>query len=334
MTRPARFARTPLLLAAGHVGVGVAAVAFCALLLAGDLTRSPEQPATLDGLFIGAVSVLAAIQVVSIHRLARQRSAFIQGRLDAPTLCAGMRRVPWTAMGAHLPLLVGANAVVLSAPPAPLLALLCSAICASLLLDIAHGGWAYKHVCGRGPQVRALPPGGGARVRDAQVVVRAALVMLAAVGLVLGSRPVTHLADAAAGPLPVRLLGLGSALAVIVLPLLLIRPVTAARRAIYAVDTVHRPTLDTAARTLRRVGVLGMVPAGLVVTAVLSTPGGSTAGVSTAGVVLLAAAPIIPLALTLGTAAQQLASYTCINLADPQTLTRRRAGARPASTRS
>jgi len=241
-----------------------------------------------------------------------------------------MRRIPWTVLGAYLPLLAGVNTAALLSPPAPVLALLCATMPASLLLDIAHAAWAYARVGGRGPQTRRLWPGSGARVRDAQTILRVCLVVMAVLGLMLASRPAFHLADpavdptgdTATGPLPTRLLALLSALAVTALALLLIRPVTTARRAIYY-DTVHRPTLDTAARTMRRVGLLGIVPAGLLVASVLSTPGAA----------LLAAAPIIPLTICLGGAATQLASYTGINVADPQTLNRRRIGGRTAATR-
>jgi hypothetical protein len=112
--------------------------------------------------------------------------------------------------------------------------------------------------------------------------------------------------------LPARLLGLLAAVAVTLVPLLLIRTMVVFGRAVGRVDggaAVHLPTLDSTSRMLDRVALLAAIAAALVVAAALTASGDDA--VLTVGL-------LIPLALALGMAAVQAASNTLIALADPK----------------
>ncbi len=308
-SRPSPAAVVSLIL--GHIGVGAGVVALEILLgidgaaHLGDPNHDTAHE-TLGGLALAAVLVG---QLLSIRELLRHRHGHRHnhspGHLEGRILAEGMRRLAWPISFAFYPILVGAPFFTLAPPPAPLLALFCALLPASLLLDHAHAGWTYRHLAGRGSGSQYLLTGHAARLRLGQHRTTTLLAVIAAVTLTLLAA--TAMTQPANTPIPTLLIRLLSPAGVAVLALLLIRPVLGVRRALNN-DAVHLPTLDTAAHTLRRLGVAGALAAVLVVAAVLATPEDPW----------LAPAPIIPLVLVLGTAAMQLGSTTCINLGDTE----------------
>lgn len=132
-----------------------------------------------------------------------------------------------------------------------------------------------------------------------------ALVLLGVITITIATKP-------SETALPARLLGLLAAVAVVLVPLLLIRTMVVFGRAVGRVDggaAVHLPTLDTTSRMLDRVAQFAAAAAALVVAAALTTSGDDG---------VLAVGLLIPLALALGMAAVQAASNTLIALADPK----------------
>ena len=320
-SRLAASPRTPVLLALGHVAVAIGTITFFVLLLAFYAsTPLSRPPGSLEWLLLLGIIALGAAQIVAVARLLDHRRAFLRGDLSPTHLCAIMRRVGWT-MGLALGLMVlGMNSLAQLTPPLPLIALLGALVLASLLLDHTHAGWTYQHLPRWGPPVRVLPAGSGTRIRSGQTVAPVFLVLLAAATFVILANTVHTTEQTTDTPLAARLLGLLSAAAVTLLAVLLIRPVLGVGRAIHH-DTVHLPTLDAASRTMHRLGLLGAL-ATVLTTAAISTPGAD----------LLTAAPVIPLIVTVGATVSQLASNTCIHLADPRTLSRRRTRTRRATT--
>jgi hypothetical protein len=311
--------RTPALLAVGHAALGVGTFALFFWLIIDQATHSThEQRETQSSLFYTALICLAAGQVLAIRRLLEHRRALIRGHLDASTLSTGTRRIGWTVGLAYAPMVLGIQTLTQIPPSAPPLAVLCALVPASLLLDHAHAGWAYRFLDGNGPEVRLLPAGSAARVVNGQIGLVIGCLMLATVGLALVVRTFTQTTETSTAA---RVLGLLSATTVTLLPLLLIRPVLGVRRAIGPVvhggiryDTAHLPALDAASRSMRHLGPLGVLATALTAAAVAATPAAP----------LAAAGVAVPLVITLGILTLQLASNTCINVADPRVLNRHR----------
>jgi hypothetical protein len=302
----------------GHVAVAVAVVALEVLLLVDDAAGpiDPARDTSHHTLFTFGLAAVLVGQVVSIRELLRHRREHLEGRghLEGRTLAAGMRRIALPTSFAFYPLLLGIPFLTLDPPPAPLLALLCALLPASLLLDHAHAGWTYRHLAGRAPGIQHLPAGNGTRLRRGRRRVAVLLALICAAALVLLVLTATQRVDT---PGPARLVELLSSAGVAMVALLFIRPVLGVRQAVTG-DVVHLATLDTAAAAMHRLGLAAALAAALVVAAVLNT----------ADSPWLAAAPIIPLVLALGTAALQQGSNTCLNLGDTQP--RRSPGRRPA----
>jgi hypothetical protein len=302
---PRPTAIAPLVL--GHIGVGAGVVALEVLMGIEDLAHLGDRDHDAAREVLGGLALLAVLvgQVLSIRELLRHRHDQDHGHLDAPALCARMRRLAWPISFAFYPILMGVPFLTLAPPPAPLLALFCALPPASLLLDHAHAGWTYRHLAGRGSGSRYLRTGHAARLRQGQSRTAVLLAVLAAAAVILLA--VTAAVQPESTPVLTRLLRLLSPAGVAVLSLLLIRPVLGVRRALDN-DAVHLPTLDAAARTLLRLGLAGTGAAALLVASVLAAPHDPWLG----------PAPVIPLVIVLGTAALQLGSATCINLGDTE----------------
>lgn len=312
--------RTLMLLCLGRGAVGLGAVA--AVLLLGDFyfeTPHSREPGLLEWMLLAGVLTLAAVQVIAIRTLVGHRGALVRGQLDATWTCAAVRTIVRTALLALVPLALGVNSLFHLPLPVPLLTLLGSLVVASLLLAHTHATWTYRHLPRWGPAVRALPAGAVSRVQTQQGALFLWFGVLTAAGLVLLAVTAVDVATKPSGTaLPARLLGLLAAVAVVLVPLLLVRTMVVFGRAVGRTDAgaaVHLPTLDAISRMLGRVALLAAVAAVLVVAAALTASGDD--GVLTVGL-------LIPLVLALGMAAVQAASNTLIALADPQAVDRPR----------
>jgi hypothetical protein len=270
-----------VLLVAGHVGVavgiGVLAVQLVAVITepagvepSGGSRAFPPVAALVFGAGLAAFVIG---QVLSIRRLLghlRPRRDPHRPGLDEAALVTGARRIEWPATLAFLALVLGMNVLTTAPVPVPLLALFCALSGASLLLDQAHAGWIHRHIDGRMP-IRTLPDGSGARIRKGQRYMRIMLVVIATVVtlvvvVIVTVRPI----DAGNAPL-VAVLPIAAPLSVVLLALLLTRPALWVRRAIDG-DVVHLPTLDSAARGMRGLGLLGALSTALTVAAILVDP--------------------------------------------------------------
>ena len=272
---------TLVLLVAGHVGVGVGVGVLAVQMVAVITVPAGIEPsggsrafppvATL--VFGAGLSAFVIGQVLSIRRLVghlRLRRDPHRRGLDESALVTGARRIEWPAALAFLPLVLGVNVLTTAPVPVPLLALFCALSGASLLLDQAHAGWIHRHLDSRAP-TRALPDGSGARIRKGQRYMRTVLAGLATVVtlvvvVTVAIRPI----DPGNAPL-VALLPIAAPLSVVLLALLLIRPALRVRRAIDG-DEVHLPTLDSAARGMRGLGLLAALGTALTVAAILVDP--------------------------------------------------------------
>lgn len=292
-------ARTPVLLAVGHAATAAATVVLIAQLLA-----LPRQP--LDLIFATGLFGLIVGQGVAIHRLVTRRQDLVRGHLDPARLAACAHRTNWTVFLTLSPLAFGSYALGRQPLPPPLLALLAALVLVSLLLEHGYAGWTYRQLPRWGHPVRALPAGSGADARAAQGAVLMLLVLLTAAGLALGA--VIAVRAATTGlPTAAWTLGLLSATAALVLPLLFIRPALRVRNAV-RYDTVHLPTLDTASRSVHRLGLLGGPAAALATATVAAAP---ATDLQTAG-------PAIPLVVIVALVPLQLSYNTRLHLADPR----------------
>jgi hypothetical protein len=289
-----RSPRTLGLLVIGHVVVAAAAVVLIVLLALDRGARpagSPSGDALAAGQLFTGLAALGVAQGLSIHRLLAHRRGLIDGPgggRGVTALVAGMVRIELTMALALYPLVVGATALLITPPPAPLLALCCAVPCASLLLDQAHGGWAHRRLDGGGPRLLLLAAGTGARLRRKLRGSGALLVVLAVMEALIAVGSAVHLLAGGATAL-LGLLTSVAAGAAAVLAVLLVGPVRRLNDALRG-DAVGLPELDSAVRAMRRLGPAGAVGTALLAVAVLAGGDDPRLGVAVA----------VPFALTLG----------------------------------
>jgi hypothetical protein len=308
-------ARLLTALVSGHIAIGVATIAAAVPVLRDGLDAAAHTDGATEAALAGPPLLMIAVglaglvlaQVLSVRRVLGHRRAVLAGRPDVEdaALAAGMRRIGWAVALPHYTILLGMYSIAVRPPSAPLLALLCVLPVASLLLDHAHAGLAYRRTEGRGPRTRLLPPGDGERVREKLRRAPTVLVGCAVVTVLLALLCAARLGPQDGDRLSALLATLAAA-STALLFLLLVRPVRRLRDAVQHSE-VHLPVLDTAAHALHRLGALGAVGAALVAAAVL------TARVDP----LLGAFPVVLLVPALGALTLHLASTTCIGLGVP-----------------
>jgi hypothetical protein len=292
--------RTLASLVIGHVVVAAGAVVLV-VLLALDRGARPAGSPSGDGLAAGqlftGLAALGVAQGLSIRRLIAHRRGLLGdpgGGREVTALVAGMVRIELTMALALYPLVVGATALLITPPPAPLLALCCAVPCASLLLDQAHSGWAHRRLDGWGPRVLLLPPGTGARLRRKMRGSGALLVVLAVMEALVAVGSAVHALAGGATAL-LGLLTSVAAGAAGVLAVLLVGPVRRSNDALRG-DAVGLPELDSAVRAMRRFGPAGAVGTALLAVAVLAGGDDPRLGVAAA----------VPFAVTLGVLSVQV----------------------------
>jgi hypothetical protein len=119
----------------GHLTVAAGVVVLVVLLALSEPTRPAEQLAPRRGLdvltsgyLLSGLGALGVAQILSIRRLLAHRRAVVgdPGRgFDATGLGARMERLEWSMGLALYPIVIGVSGLLVSSPPAPLLALYC-----------------------------------------------------------------------------------------------------------------------------------------------------------------------------------------------------------------
>jgi hypothetical protein len=298
----------------GHLAVAAGVVVLVVLLALSGPAHPADQLASRRGLDVltsgylfSGLGALGVAQILSIRRLLAHRRAVVgdPGRgFDATGLGARMERLEWSMGLALYPIVIGVSGLLVSSPPAPLLALYCALPCASPLLDQAYAGWAHRYLDGWGPRTLWLPPG-GERMRRKLGGQPAFFIGLAVLSALYAAGSAAFALEGGVAPL-VGLLAPVAAVAAAVPALLLVGPVRRLRGALrgYVVDV---PELDAAARAMRRIAPSGALGAVLLAAAALTGSAGP----------LLAMAIALPLTFTLGFLSVNLSQALRIRLGVP-----------------